>query len=62
MQVENIWYSLGCAGFQTPQMTVFGKIGCQSVSVHSISEKASAFRAHQIDKPVAVCDRKVIRV
>jgi len=34
MQVENTCHSLGCAGFQTPQLTVFGKMGkngCQSV-------------------------------
>jgi len=30
MQVENNCHSLGCAGFQMPQLTVFGKIGCQS--------------------------------
>ena len=30
MQVENTCHSLEYAGFQTPQLTVFGKIGCQS--------------------------------
>jgi len=33
MHVENSCHSLGRAGFQTPQLTVFGKmgkIGCQS--------------------------------
>jgi len=33
MQVESTCHSVGCAGFQTPQLTVFGKvgkIGCQS--------------------------------
>ena len=42
MQVENTRQGLGYAGFQTPQLTVFGnmsKIGCHRV--HSISEKAS---------------------
>jgi len=34
MQVENICHSLGRAGFQTPQLTVFGKIGCLGERFH----------------------------
>jgi len=57
MQVENTCHSLGCAGFQTPQLTVFGKmgkIGCQSalylVESFRLEDTANVIG---IDKPAA---------
>jgi len=63
MQVENTCHCLGCAGFQTPQLTVYdkmGKIGCQSALY--LGEKfhlEGTADVIGIDKPVATCDRKI---
>ena len=60
MQVENICHSLGRAGFLTPQLTVFGKmgkIGCQSALYleESFCLESTA-NVIGIDKPAATCD------
>jgi len=66
MQVENTCHSLGRAGFQTPQLTVFGKmgkIGCQSaLYVGESFRLEGTANVINVDKPAAVCDRKVIGV
>jgi len=63
MQVKNTCHSLGHAGFQTSQLTVFGKmgkIGCQSALYLGESFRLeSTADVIGIDKPVATCDRKV---
>ena len=66
MHVESTCHSLGRAGFQTPQPTVFGKmckIGCQSALYlgESFSLEGTA-NVVGVDKPVAACDRKVIGI
>ena len=60
MQVNNTCHSLGRAGFQTPQLIVFGKIGCQSALYlgESFHLEGTA-DVIGIDKPAATCDRKV---
>jgi len=64
MQVENTCHSLGHAGFQTPQLTVFGKmgkIGC--INCQSALYLGESFRTANVigtDNLVAMCDRKVI--
>jgi len=61
MQVENTCYSLGRVAFQTPQLTVFGKIRCQ----HALY-LGESFRLEgtaniiDIDKPAAICDRSLV--
>jgi len=66
MQVENTCHSLGRAGFQTPQLTVFskmGKLGCQSaLYVGESFRLEGTANVINVDKPAAVCDRKVIGV
>jgi len=66
MQVENTCHSPGCAGFQTPQLTVFGKtgkIGCQSALYlqESFCLEDTA-NVSGTDKSAATCDRKVIGI
>jgi len=62
--MENTFHSLGRAGFQTPQLTVFGKvgkIGCQSALYPGESFRLEGTaNVIGIDKPAATCDRKVI--
>jgi len=63
MQVENTCHSLGRAGFQTPQLTVSGKMG--KIDCQSALYLGESFRVEGtpnvigIDKPVATCDRKI---
>ena len=62
-QVENTCHSLGRAGFQTPQLAVFGKIGCQSaLYVGESFRLEGTANVINVNKPAAVCDRKVIGV
>jgi len=60
------WKTLGRAGFQTPQLTVFGKtnkIGCQSALYLGGSFRLEGTaNVIGIDKPAAMCDRKVIGI
>jgi len=63
MHVENTCHSLGRAGFQTPQLTVFGKvgkIGCESALCLRESFRVEG-TANVIgtDKPADTCDWKV---
>jgi len=66
MQVENTCHSLGHAGIQMPQATVFGKMGKIGFRVHSISESfrlegtGNFISIDDLHKPAAACDRKVI--
>jgi len=64
MLVENPCNSLGCAGFQMPQLTVFGKmgkIGCQSaLYLGEIFLLKGTTNVIGIHKPTAKCDRKAI--
>jgi len=66
MQVENTCHSLGRAEFQTPQLTVFGKmgkIGCQSALYLGESFRLEGTaNVISIDKPAATYDRKVIGI
>jgi len=63
MQVENTCHSLGRAGFQTPQLTVFGKIGSQSaLHLGESFHLESTANVIGIYKPAAMCDRKVIDI
>jgi len=60
---ENNCSSLGRAGFQTPQLTVFGKIGCQSALYLGESFcLEGTVDVVGIDKPAAVSDRKVVGI
>jgi len=63
MQVENTCHSLAGAGFQTPQLTIFGKvgkIGCQSaVNLGEGFRYEGTANVIGIDKPAATCDMKV---
>jgi len=64
MQVENTCHSVGHAGFETPQLTVFGKmakIGCQTALYlgESFCLEGTA-DVIGIDKPAATCNMKVI--
>ena len=66
MPVESTCHSLGRAGFQTPQLTVFGKmgkIGCQSALYLGESFRLEGTaNVIGIDKAVATRDRKVIGI